>query len=1077
MTCSPVDSPLVSRHDPSPAPSARLLPAAVLTALAWMAAFTGPPGIAAQNIQVESQPDDPSGSGRVVRVFRYSQQDGLPTRNMWEIMKGPREFVWIASDKGLIRFDGDHFMLFNKTNTNTFFENAEFRKLRYYDGDLFLISEAEGVLRFDLDTYSAEWVVSGSVVDYLMLPQSAPHPGAEFIVYQNGTASLRFGGERIWQETHPSMLGARSVYQSGAVYFSVPRYEIRRLDLTTFETTWIPLSENDRSSGFREDLYAVADTLIMFTSAGRIHLSENDKPFFIYPTPMIGEKTDIDFDEALHRSVEIGWQAVVADNEFFFRDAIDEPWNPVPFVNVQNQQIRSFTSSGLGLFFITTNQGLTVVQTFPSGIRHVNDKAVSVPNGIRIRRQIVRGSDGAVYLFGNPGLMRLEAPHIDQGPLDVDVLVNDQQRVFYAAVPVEDGFIATSEFSRVERLDLNGRRIRSSAFHDSLYGPKRSYFHYHTMVHVISPDSVVLGGDGQMLLTDVDFDQARVVELDKWLPPFPESQPDRVNYVNSMIKDTVRGGYWIVTDLAVLRIDERLTEVSEVYPAAWRGVNGDADANGLVNRTLNPLHLSGGADTLWIGGDLGVDVLDLGTGELIRHLRYPLSDDPVRVVGLVEDVEKRIWATTYEGIMVIDPASMDVWAMNTSHGLVNVEFNYKAIHRLDEDLFLFGGLNGYDVLRPGAIRHPNAVTPARISGLVRTDADSSIVFPLPQNSPVREFELVQGEEILELLVSEADMAGSLQNLTEYRFGDDAWVPLIGEKRIRLINPSDGEHRLQLRTRNAYGLSSDRTRDYLVRATTPFIRTNTFVFGSMMTIFLLTLILLLYGYLYSKRELDLRRKIAMDLHDEIGSVLTRTILFTERMRAKAPPAPSDPSAAPIERVLKNLKLSVFSLRLFIKSLTYGRNERSLQDAGLKEMIFTAFDGSPFTASCAVQKSFAMDLSASHVIRDIEMSLYELTANTLKHSDGDRVWVDVRSSEVGITLTFSDNGSIRSVEGIGAGSGYGLRNLQRRMSKYHSNVDISIREEGHGLRFVFVFPTILESRKRVIRRFFGLVPARA
>lgn len=1038
--------------------------------LIWLALLAWQGIVTAQPQSVEFAVDDSDVSGRLVRVYRFDQENGLPTRNIWGILRSPDQFVWIASDKGLIRFDGDHFITFDKSNAGAFFEDPEFRRIRYFGEDLHLISELGGVLRFDLETYQAQWVTREATVDMIVVPDGAPRQGAEFFLLADGTARLRLGAEVLWERRYASLNGSRAVYLDRSVYFSVPAGPIMRLDLDTFDLVGMPLADGDLVTGYNEDLYAVADTLITFTSAGKIHLSSHREPFALYPTPSLSPVSSYLFDEALHRNVEIGWQAVVADNTFYYRVAIDKPWNPVSSVFAQNKQIRSFTSSGLGLFFITTNQGLTVVQTFPSGVRHIADQDVKADNGVRIRRQVIEGADGDVYLFGNPGILRLREDDRLAEPYGVEVVVNNRQQVYYSASPLQDGFIATIEGARVERLDRYGRRVRATEFRESIPGTESMGFQHHSMVHVISPDSLVLGGNGGIVLTDIEFAASEFLDLSRWIPGDVPEDEARTNLVTQMVPDPHRNGYWVAMEKGVMFLDRSLRQVERMYPAADPRAEGAFTI--LQNHSIHPVLLDSGGDTLWIGGDKGVDVIDLATGTAIRHLRYPLSTDPVQVAGLLEDDEGRIWASTFEGLMVIDPRTWDVWAMNTSHGLLNVEYNYKALHKLRDGQFIFGGLNGYDVVRPGELQFPDEVTPARISALVRTSADSSMVTPLPFDSPIQEFELVVGEEVLELLISESNIEGSLQNRTEYRFGGGAWSPLSQEKRILLIYTTYGEHSLQLRTRNAYGLVSGETRDYVIRATLPFTRSNTFLLGTTLTIFLLTLALLLYGYLYSKRELNLRRKIAMDLHDEIGSVLTRTILFTERLVQSRVRSGGDADASQVERVLKNLKQSVFSLRLFIKSLTYGDEDRTIQGQSLKEMVFNAFEGTPFTASCTIHVAEWPDSPGSQMVRDMEMCLFELTTNTLKHSDGNRVWVKVRSSPSGLVLTYSDNGSIRSLEGMGNGAGYGLRNLDRRMWKYGSSVNTTLRDEGNGLCVELHFQKQEPSRRRTLKRWLGL-----
>ena len=48
----------------------------------------------------------------------YTDEDGLPQNSILSIHAGDAGFVWMATEDGLVRFDGEHFFIFNKTNTH-----------------------------------------------------------------------------------------------------------------------------------------------------------------------------------------------------------------------------------------------------------------------------------------------------------------------------------------------------------------------------------------------------------------------------------------------------------------------------------------------------------------------------------------------------------------------------------------------------------------------------------------------------------------------------------------------------------------------------------------------------------------------------------------------------------------------------------------------------------------------------------------------------------------------------------------------------------------------------------------------
>lgn len=57
------------------------------------------------------------------RMDNWSVRDGLPERVIYSIAQTPDGFIWLATDEGLIRFDGGAFKIFNTSNTTGLIDN------------------------------------------------------------------------------------------------------------------------------------------------------------------------------------------------------------------------------------------------------------------------------------------------------------------------------------------------------------------------------------------------------------------------------------------------------------------------------------------------------------------------------------------------------------------------------------------------------------------------------------------------------------------------------------------------------------------------------------------------------------------------------------------------------------------------------------------------------------------------------------------------------------------------------------------------------------------------------------------
>ncbi|MEM7054615.1 MAG: two-component regulator propeller domain-containing protein, partial [Pseudomonadota bacterium] len=86
---------------------------------------------------------------------RFSREDGLPADVIWDILQDDDGYLWLATQNGLVRFDGVRFVTFNNQNWPAFRSN-DIRALCIDDnGNLVLGTYGGGMLRFDRERFTA----------------------------------------------------------------------------------------------------------------------------------------------------------------------------------------------------------------------------------------------------------------------------------------------------------------------------------------------------------------------------------------------------------------------------------------------------------------------------------------------------------------------------------------------------------------------------------------------------------------------------------------------------------------------------------------------------------------------------------------------------------------------------------------------------------------------------------------------------------------------------------------------------------------------------------------------------------
>src|SRR5882762_5400194 len=83
----------------------------------------------------------------------WQMQDGLPEQIVQAFAQTADRYLWIGTSGGLLRFDGERFLTFDRENTPAFSENNVFCLLVSRDNSLWIGMEGGGLLRYKNGTF------------------------------------------------------------------------------------------------------------------------------------------------------------------------------------------------------------------------------------------------------------------------------------------------------------------------------------------------------------------------------------------------------------------------------------------------------------------------------------------------------------------------------------------------------------------------------------------------------------------------------------------------------------------------------------------------------------------------------------------------------------------------------------------------------------------------------------------------------------------------------------------------------------------------------------------------------------
>jgi diguanylate cyclase (GGDEF)-like protein len=263
---------------------------------------------------------------------------------------------------------------------------------------------------------------------------------------------------------------------------------------------------------------------------------------------------------------------------------------------------------------------------------------------------------------------------------------------------------------------------------------------------------------------------------------------------------------WVGTRLGVFRVDKAT--------GALEGMPVDAtDATALIGGYVGSLLLDR-RGRLWVssmGG--GIHVLERrDAGGRPRFRRLGTSDGlpSTGVDKLLEAADGQVWASTDDGLAVIDPDSLKVRPLRRAEGVAISGYWTNAGALTPAGELLFGGLGGLTVVRPELLvrrefRPPLVVTDLRVGG---TRVPTTRINVTGHASPI---ELAPGARSLQVEFSALDYSAPERNQYAYRLEgfDSDWVPSDGLRRMAAYtNLSPGDYTLKIRGSGRDGQWSD-----------------------------------------------------------------------------------------------------------------------------------------------------------------------------------------------------------------------------------------------------------------------------
>lgn len=288
---------------------------------------------------------------------------------------------------------------------------------------------------------------------------------------------------------------------------------------------------------------------------------------------------------------------------------------------------------------------------------------------------------------------------------------------------------------------------------------------------------------------------------------------------------------------------------------------------------------------IWLGTNgSGINIVspDLGKVQYIRR-RQGLSNEIV--YSVLWQNQNTLWISTFNGLDRYRRDQQSFSNFFEEDGLSSNEFNQNSFLKTSDGKMLFGSINGITSFNPELFSSPE---PFKVfcAGVSRWDEKTQSL-QLSRNKLNTDNKIIKkpSDLLLEVHFSCTDYTDPTRNSYSYHIRElsDNWVALEDRHTLNLGGIPYGDYTIEVKAINSRGVSSSNILTFHVKVVQPFYRTWWFFALLLCGLALIFYIAYQIKYQGFKNILHLRMKIASNLHDEVGSLLTRITMFSENLR--------------------------------------------------------------------------------------------------------------------------------------------------------------------------------------------------
>jgi signal transduction histidine kinase len=441
--------------------------------------------------------------------------------------------------------------------------------------------------------------------------------------------------------------------------------------------------------------------------------------------------------------------------------------------------------------------------------------------------------------------------------------------------------------------------------------------------------------------------------------------------------------------------------------------------------------------SFWLATGMGlVKMSTSGTITEFYGVREGLANH--YLYGILTDEDGHLWISTNKGLSKFNPATKQFVNFDMESGLQSLEFNSGAYYKSRSGEMFFGGINGFNYFFPDSVNQMKTLPKTLIRSLKVNDMpflpDTSILakkqlsLPYSQNTIAFEYQAI-------------DFSGKEGHSYMYFMEghDKNWIQAgtITQARYSRLRP--GRHIFRVKAVGISGNPDGKEASIVVNIMKPFWMTWPFIFAMASILILIIVYVVQYfatrkikkqiALLERQREISIiRRRIGSDLHDDIGSGLSRLAMMTDTVKSMI--GNNAQAEGKLDKIVTHTRHMIDQLRVIVWALNPQFDQLENLVAYIHQHISEFIEEFPVSFSIFIPDNIPVKQITPEFKRNVFYTIKEAVHNALKHSG---------SGEISLSIEVINDLFIAKVKDSGHGfdlallesAGNGLRFMEKRV----------------------------------------------